>query len=123
MKIGELISGDGAIHCNQGLQVTQVEVENTSDHTVQVTSHYHFFETNKRLVFDRAATYGKRLDIAAGSAVRFEPGEKKVVHLVELTGRRRVFGFQGFVNGALGESQAGVALATARARGFLDTKV
>jgi len=120
-KVGEIIFGEGVIKCNQGRGTTLVTVENTSVHTIQITSHYHFFEVNKRLLFDRGAGYGKRLDIPAGSAIRLEPGEVKEVTLVDLAGKRRVYGFQGFVNGALSEAQSGEALAKARARGFLDT--
>ncbi|MFQ5875908.1 MAG: urease subunit beta [Dehalococcoidia bacterium] len=120
MKPGEVISGEGDIECNQGRGTVTITVENTSDHAVQVTSHYHFFEANKRLRFDRSAAYGKRLDIPAGSGVRWEPGEVKEVRLVELSGKRRVFGFQGLVNGPLTDDQREEALARAREQGFLD---
>ena len=121
VKAGEIISGVGAIQCNEGRGTTTITVENTSSHVVQITSHYHFFEVNKRLRFDRGAAYGKRLDIPSGSAVRLEPGETKEFTLVDLAGKRRVYGFQGFVNGALSEAQSGEALAKARELGFLDT--
>jgi len=121
VNIGEVIYGEGVIQCNSGLAVTSITVENTSDHTVQITSHYHFFEVNKRLRFDRRAAYGKRLDIPSGSAIRIEPGEVKEVALVDIAGRRRVYGFQGFVNGALSTAQSGEALTKARESGFLDT--
>ena len=123
MKPGEIIPGEGDIECNQGRGTVTIMVENTSDHAVQVTSHYHFFEANKRLRFDRSAAYGKRLDIPAGSGVRWEPGELKEVRLVELGGKRRVFGFQGLVNGPLTDKQKREALAQALERGFLDTEV
>lgn len=120
MKPGEIIPGDGKIQGNQGLKSVSIRVENTSDHVVQITSHYHFFEVNKRLRFDRAAAYGRRLDIPAGSGVRWGPGEIKEVDLVEIGGNRRVFGFQGLVNGRLTGDQKGEALNRARERGFLD---
>ena len=120
MKPGEIIPGERDITANQGRHTVTITVENTSDHAVQITSHYHFFEVNRRLRFDRASAYGRRLDIPAGSGVRWEPGETKQVGLVEIGGRRRVFGFQGLVNGRLTEEQKGVALTRARERGFLD---
>ena len=120
MKPGEIFLGEGNIQCNQGRESVSINVENTSDHVVQVTSHYHFFEANKRLRFDRAAAYGRRLDIPAGSGVRWEAGEVKEVGLVDIGGKRRVFGFQGLVNGYLTQEQMGQALAEARDRGFLD---
>ena len=120
-KVGEIISGDGVIKCNQGRPTTRITVENTSAHIIHITSHYHFFETNKRLRFDRSAGYGRRLDIPAGSAVRLEPGEVKEVTLVDLAGDRIVYGFQGFVNGALSQAQSREALSMARERGSLDS--
>ena len=120
MRPGEIIPGEGPIQCNQGLESVTITVENTSDHAVQITSHYHFFEVNKRLRFDRAAAYGRRLDVPAGGGVRWEPGEIKEVDLIEIGGNRRVFGFQGLVNGRLAEEQKGEALNRARERGFLD---
>ena len=123
VRAGEIILGEGVIQCNRGRETTAISVENTSDHTIQITSHYHFFEVNKRLRFDRRLAYGKRLDIPAGSAVRLEPGETKEVALIELAGKRRVYGFQGLVNGALSEAQAGEALGKARERGFLDSSM
>jgi urease beta subunit len=120
MKPGEIIPGEGQIRGNQGLESVTITVENTSDHAVQITSHYHFFEVNKRLRFDRASAYGRRLDVPSGSGVRWEPGEIKEVDLVEIAGNRRIFGFQGLVNGRLTEEQKGEALNRARQRGFLD---
>ena len=122
-RVGEVIYGDGVIRCNEGLDTTNVIVENTSGHTIQVTSHYHFFEANKRLRFDRLVSYGKRLDIPSGSAVRWEPGEVKEIALVDIAGRRRVYGFQGFVNGALSDAQSGEAMSKAREHGFLDARI
>ena len=98
---GEYIIAEGEIELNAGAEVTVIEVANTGDRPVQVGSHYHFAETNAGLEFDRAAARGKRLDIAAGTAVRFEPGQTREVALVPLTGARRVFGFNQAVMGEL----------------------
>ena len=95
MKPGELMPGQGSVQCNRGRTAVTVNVENTSDRTVHVCSHYHFFEANKRLRFDRLATYGRRLDIPAGTAVRWEPNEVREVRLTEFAGRRRIYGFHG----------------------------
>jgi urease subunit beta len=98
---GEVITGDGDIELNVGLARTVLTVANTGDRPIQVGSHYHFAETNRALSFDRAAARGKRLDIAAGTAVRFEPGQTRDVTLVPYRGRRVVQGFRGGVMGAL----------------------
>ena len=98
---GEIETADGDIELNAGLPRTTVTVANTGDRPVQVGSHYHFAETNPALSFDRAAAHGKRLDIAAGTAVRFEPGQTRDVTLVPYQGRRAVFGFRGAVMGGL----------------------
>src|SRR5947208_3046400 len=91
---GEVITGEGEIELNAGQSVTLLVVANTGDRPVQVGSHYHFAETNPALRFDRAAARGMRLDIAAGTAVRFEPGQSREVTLVPFGGARRVFGFR-----------------------------
>ncbi|MEM7488979.1 MAG: urease subunit beta [Pseudomonadota bacterium] len=98
---GEVIPADGEILLNDGAEATVLEVANTGDRPVQVGSHYHFAETNPGLSFDRDAARGRRLDIAAGTAIRFEPGQTRRVSLVPLSGGRRVFGFNGQVNGDL----------------------
>ena len=98
---GEIETVDGDIELNVGLPRTALTVANTGDRPIQVGSHYHFAETNPALRFDRAAARGQRLDIAAGTAVRFEPGQTRTVELVALAGARRVFGFQGRVMGDL----------------------
>jgi urease subunit gamma/beta len=98
---GEYFLDDGEVELNAGRPTAQVVVSNRGDRPVQVGSHYHFFEVNSALDFDRAAAYGMRLDIAAGTAIRFEPGEEKEVPLVALAGRRAVYGHNGKVNGAL----------------------
>ncbi len=100
---GEVIPKSGEIELNAGaLQIT-IEVANTGDRPIQVGSHYHFFETNAGLSFDRAATRGMRLDIAAGTAVRFEPGQTREVRLVPLSGERKVYGFRQQVMGPVDE--------------------
>jgi urease subunit beta len=98
---GEIITQAGDIELNSGAKAVMLEVANTGDRPVQVGSHYHFFETNEALRFDRAAARGMRLDIAAGTAVRFEPGQRREVTLVPLGGLRKVFGFQGRIMGNL----------------------
>lgn len=98
---GEIFPADGEIELNAGRPVTTLTVANTGDRPVQVGSHYHFFEVNDGLDFDRAAARGFRLDIPAGTAVRFEPGQTRTVRLVAYAGKRVVAGFQGRVNGAL----------------------
>jgi urease subunit beta len=101
MHPGEyLLIGDD-IELNAGRRAARVVVRNTGDRPVQVGSHYHFAEVNRALEFDRQAAYGMRLDIAAGTAIRFEPGEEKEVPLVEFSGRRAVYGHNGKVNGPL----------------------
>jgi urease subunit beta len=96
---GELLVQGGEIEINVGRKTLTLSVENTGDRPIQVGSHYHFFETNSSLRFDRESARGYRLDIPAGTAVRFEPGQARTVHLVEYSGLRRVFGFQGKIMG------------------------
>ncbi len=98
---GELFIADGEIELNAGRATLTLKVTNTGDRPIQVGSHYHFAETNAALDFDRAAARGHRLDIAAGTAVRFEPGQSRTVELVALDGARKVYGFNGQVMGAL----------------------
>jgi urease subunit beta len=99
---GEILTAEGAIELNVGRPTLRVVVANTGDRPIQVGSHYHFYETNGALAFDREPTRGYRLNVAAGTAVRFEPGQEREVELVELAGQKRVFGFQGRVMGPLG---------------------
>ena len=98
---GEVRPAKGEIEINAGRRTVTVKVTNTGDRPVQVGSHYHFFETNEALAFEREKAHGFRLDIAAGTAVRFEPGQSRTVRLVALAGDRKVYGFQGKVMGKL----------------------
>lgn len=99
MKPGEFIIEEGDIELNAGRVTKTVLVSNTGDRPIQVGSHYHFFETNPALRFDRALARGMRLNIAAGTAVRFEPGQEREVELVELSGKKTVYGFRAEVMG------------------------
>ena len=101
MRPGELICAAGDIILNEGREAIELLVANTGDRPVQVGSHYHFAETNPALEFDRSAAHGQRLNIAAGTAVRFEPGQKRAVSLIKIAGGRRVFGFNGKIMGDL----------------------
>ena len=96
---GELITESGELELNAGLEKKVIQVANTGDRPIQVGPHYHFYETNSALDFDREAAKGFRLDIAAGTAVRFEPGQSREVNLVALGGERTVYGFRGMVMG------------------------
>lgn len=98
---GEIITAKGDIELNADRKAIKLKVENTGDRPIQVGSHYHFAETNPALRFDRKAAYGHRLDIAAGTAVRFEPGQAREVPLIPLAGKRRVYGFRQDVMGKL----------------------
>ena len=98
---GEIFPAAGEIELNAGIAAISLTVANTGDRPIQVGSHYHFAETNAGLAFDRAAARGMRLDIASGTAVRFEPGQTRDVRLVPIGGARRIYGFNGAVMGAL----------------------
>jgi urease subunit beta len=98
---GEMQVADGELDLNVGRKTVTIEVANTGDRPIQVGSHYHFFETNDALAFDRKAAYGCRLNVASGTAVRFEPGQTRTVELVALAGDRKVYGFAGRVMGKL----------------------
>ena len=98
---GELIAARGEIELNVGAPTITIDVANTGDRPIQVGSHYHFFETNEGLDFDRAKARGMRLDIPSGTAVRFEPGQKRTVQLIPLAGKREVYGFRQQVMGKL----------------------
>ena len=116
---GEYILGKGDIECNAGRTTTSITVVNTGDRPVQVGSHFHFFEVNKQMEFNRSKAFGMRLNIAAGTAVRFEPGEEKKVELVSFGGNKIVVGFKNLVDGET-ETEEGkrVALEKAAARHF-----
>ena len=103
---GEILTLDGDIELNVKRRTQKIAVSNTGDRPIQVGSHYHFFETNNALDFDRKTARGMRLNIAAGTAVRFEPGQSRTIELVELAGSKTVFGFQGKVMGALSKAAA-----------------
>jgi urease subunit beta len=98
---GEIITPDGEIELNAGRPTVTLEIANTGDRPIQVGSHYHFFETNPALRFDRAKARGMRLDIPAGTAVRFEPGQTRTVNLVSFAGKREVYGFRADIMGKL----------------------
>ena len=98
---GEVIAADGEIELNAGRETVSLSVANTGDRPIQVGSHYHFYETNEALEFDRAQSRGFRLNIPAGTAVRFEPGQAREVELVAYAGDRHVYGFRGHVMGSL----------------------
>ena len=100
---GEYLLGEGDIIANQGRRTVELTVANTGDRPIQVGSHFHFFEVNRALRFDRAQTFGMRLNVPAGTAVRFEPGDEKRVTLVELGGARRIFGLNGLTEGGTRE--------------------
>jgi urease subunit beta len=118
---GEIVTGTAPVVANAGRRTVTLRVRNTSEWPVHVSSHYHVFEANPRLAFDRAAAFGMHLDIPAGATVRWEPGEEKDVRLVEYAGLRQVHGFNGLVDGPLTPERKAAALARLRARGFLDT--
>jgi urease beta subunit len=115
---GESFLREDPIELNAGRARLRLRVDNAGDRPIQVGSHTHFFEVNRHLRFDRTAAYGFRLDIPAGTALRFEPGEGREVALVALAGRRRVYGMSGLVNGSLDENRE-AAIARARERGFI----
>ena len=100
---GEIITAPGDVELNAGMKTVKLTVANTGDRPIQVGSHYHFYETNDALRFDRDRAYGFRLNIAAGTAVRFEPGQSRDVELVQFGGAGRIYGFQGKVMGELGK--------------------
>jgi urease beta subunit len=117
--IGGYLHPDGAIELNAGRDAIEIQVANRGDRPIQVGSHYHFAEANRALAFDRLAAYGRRLDVPAGTAARFEPGDTRVVRLIPLAGRRVVTGGHGLVGGRLDASGALEAFAAeARKRGF-----
>lgn len=117
MTPGETLHGDGDLVLNADRPVTRLEVTNTGDRAVQVGSHFHFFEVNRALRFDRAATFGHRLDIPSGTAVRFEAGQTHLVDLIPFAGDRHIHGFNALTNGDPPEE----AIRRAELRGFIPT--
>lgn len=115
---GEYFLADEPVVANRGRKITRLRVRNTGNRPVQVGSHMHFFEVNKALEFPRKQAYGFHLNIPSGTSIRFEPGDTKVVELVEYGGKKIIHGFNGLVNGKLSNSQLRIALARAKARGF-----
>ena len=107
---GEYILAKGDIEINVGRATATVQVTNTGDRPIQIGSHFHFFEVNRQMKFDRDKAYGMRLNITAGTAVRFEPGEEKEVVLVEFGGNKKIFGFNNLVDGTIGEENKQAAL-------------
>lgn len=119
MKPGEFLLDEERIVLNEGREVVEVVVKNADQRPIQVGSHFHFFEVNRALVFDRRKAFGKRLDIPSGTSVRFEPGEEKKVQLVSLGGRKNVYGLNGLTDGSTNAEKAvEKALSRARAGGF-----
>lgn len=118
---GEVVPGEGTVRINEGREATTATVANTGDRPVQVGSHFHFFEVNRALSFDREAAFGMRLDIPAGTAVRFEPGERREVDLVEFGGKRRLTGLNGLTEGTVRAGPDAETLRRLRERGFADT--
>jgi urease beta subunit len=116
---GELLPGEDPIVGNVGREAVELAVRNAGRWPIQVSSHYHFFEANRRLAFDRAAAFGMRLDLPACDGVRIEPGQEVTVRLVPIGGRREVWGFNGLTNGKLDAAGKRRALRRARERGFL----
>ena len=119
MKIGEIIPADREITLNEGKETVSVLVANKGDRPVQVGSHYHFFEVNKCLSFDREKAYGFHLDIPSGTSVRFEPGEEKEVQLTAMGGRKRVFGLNDLTCARATEDTKTVSMENAKLKGFV----
>ncbi len=119
MKIGEIIPLDREITLNEGKPTVTVKVANTGDRPIQVGSHFHFFEVNRYLKFDREKAYGFHLDIPSGTSVRFEPGEEKEVQLTAIGGTKRVFGLNDLTRAQISEVNKEAALNNARTKGFM----
>ncbi len=118
---GEYILAQGDVIANEGRREIELEVANSGDRPIQVGSHFHFFEVNRALRFDRAAAFGMRLNIPAGTAVRFEPGDMKKISLVEIGGSKIVHGLNGLTNGHANETTKPRALKRAAEQGFLES--
>lgn len=115
---GEYILAEENIKCNVGRTIIKITVANTGDRPVQIGSHFHFFEVNKQMKFNRDKAFGMRLNIAAGTAVRFEPGEEKEVELVEFGGNKKITGFNNLVNGEVNELNKSGAIIKANENNF-----
>ena len=116
---GEIFVKEGTIICNEGRETVKIKVTNTGDRPIQVGSHFHFFEVNKAMSFDRKKAFGKRLNIVASTAVRFEPGEEKEVELVEIGGTKKAMGFNNLVDGQVdSEDQKKASLAKVQELNF-----
>jgi len=122
MKIGEILSRNDTIELNAGKASKAITVANTGDRPVQVGSHYHFFEVNRCLAFDRAVAYGCHLDIPSGTSVRFEPGETKEVSLTAMGGSRRVFGFNDLTRAQATPATRAASVEKARLKGFISVE-
>ena len=122
MRPGEILLGDGPIVLNAGRDAVEIDVENASDHVIFVSSHFPFFEVNRRMVFDRAKAWGMHLDIPAGDAERWAPGERKRVRLVAFGGRRVVRGFNRLTEGAASPERLAEGLERARRAGYGDRR-
>ena len=122
MKIGEIMPADRDIVLNEGRKTVSITVANTGDRPVQGGSHFHFFEVNRLLKFDRKKAYGYRLDIPSGTSVRFEPGMEKTVSLVEFGGRKRIYGLNDLTRGQTGEATLQASLKNAEIKGMLEEK-
>lgn len=119
MKIGEIICKDREIIINEGRKIVNIMVSNIGDRPIQVGSHFHFFEVNKLLSFDRKNAFGMRLNIPSGTSVRFEPGEEKEVSLVEFGGKKQAYGLNALTEGKIDETTLENALKAAKERGFI----
>lgn len=122
MKIGEIITRDVDIVLNEGKETRSITVTNTGDRPIQVGSHFHFFEVNKRLKFDREKAYGFHLDVPSGNSVRFEPGEEKEVELVAIGGSKRIFGCNDLTCGQTNDATLKKAMDKAMELGFVEGK-
>jgi urease beta subunit len=119
---GEYILSEEAVEANAGRKTVEIVVANTGDRPIQVGSHFHFFEANKALRFERGRAFGMRLNIPAGTAVRFEPGDEKKIILVEIGGSREIYGLNNLTDGAADDKVKARALDKARALGFKDNE-
>lgn len=119
MKIGEIIPKEGELTLNEGKDTVTVTVKNTGDRPIQVGSHFHFFEVNRALSFDRAAAYGYHLDIPSGTSVRFEPGEEKSVQLTRMGGSKRIYGLNDLTCAQATDATKAASIQNAKLKGFM----